>query len=299
MKRMLNCLSRALLLTGSIAFAASALAAPAGPDPDAVVAGVQMPAWLDRDGKSQPLSPGQQLKNGDTIRTGASSRVLLKMGDGSVVKLGENGSLKLDHLGTSRDNLFTATLDVAAGAFRFTTNLLAKLRHRQVDVKIASITAGVRGTDLWGKAASDKDIVCLIEGSISVARGDDAPIAMNDPMSFYIAPKNAPPLPVAPVSAEKLAQWSLETEISSGAGAMRSGGKWKVVLAVADSQDAAFAVYDAARAGGYAAEIYPTGTPEKRQYQVRISQLPSKAEAQQLANTLKGKFGANAPAVSG
>jgi hypothetical protein len=294
-------LAGATLFACAAASSSGALAASKAPAaaPDAVVAGVQMPAWLDRDGKSQPLTPGVQLKDGDSVRTGPNSRVLLKMGEGSDVKLGENAILKLSNLGRRKDNLFTAALEVAAGAFRFTTNVLARLQRREVNVKISTITAGIRGTDLWGKAASDKDLVCLIEGKISVTRGDDAPVAMNDPMSFYVAPKNAAPLPVAPVDAAKLAQWSLETEISSGAGAVRSGGKWKVILAVADSENGAFALYDAARAGGYPAEIYPLGTAAKRKYQVRISQLPSKAEAQQLANSLRGKFGAVAPSVSG
>ena len=267
--------------------------------PDAVVEGVQMPAWLERDGRSQPLTPGLELRDGDRVRTGANSRVLLKMGEGSLVKLGENGILKFDNLGQRANNLFTATLDVAAGAFRFTTDVLAKLRRREVNVKIATITAGIRGTDLWGKAAPDKDIVCLIEGRISVARGNDAPFAMNDPLSFYIAPRNAPPLPVAPVDSKQLAQWALETEISSGAGAARRGGKWRVTLAVTDTEEDAFRVYDAVRAGGYPAELHPVGTPEKRRYQVRIGQLPGKSEAQALADALKGRFGVTAPAVSG
>jgi len=300
MKRLLNHLPGAILLSCSLFAAGGALAAAKSPaaEPDAVVTGVQMPAWLDRDGKSQPLTPGEQLRNGDSIRTGANSRVLVKMGEGSAVKLGENAQLKLENLGKRKDNLFTATLDVAAGAFRFTTDLLSKLRRREVDVKIATITAGIRGTDLWGKATSEKDLVCLLEGKITVAHANDAPVAMNDANTFYVVPKDAAPLPIAPVDAAKLAQWSLETEISSGTGAVRSGGKWKVTLAVADTEDGAFAVYDAVRAAGYAAEIYPTGTPEKRQYRVRISQLPSKAEAQQLADSLKGKYGVTAPSVS-
>jgi hypothetical protein len=301
MKRNLNRVFAAALLSGALAIACNAHAVGKAQPvvPDAVVEGVQMPAWLDRDGKSQPLMPGEQLKNGDSVRTGANSRVLLKMGEGSVVKLGENGSLKLNNLGKRADNFFTATLDVAAGAFRFTTDVLSKFRQREVNVKIATITAGIRGTDLWGKAASDKDLVCLIEGKISVTRGDDVPVTMNDPNTFYVAPKDAAPLPVAPIDAAQLAQWSLETEIGSGTGAVRKGGKWKVTLAVADSEDGAFAVYDAARAAGYPAEIYPVGSADKRKYQVRISQLPGKLEAQQLANSLKGRFGVTAPTVSG
>jgi hypothetical protein len=301
MKYPLKTVFAAAVLSGALAATCNACAAGKTQPvvADAVVEGVQMPAWLDRDGKSQPLMPGQQLKNGDNLRTGANSRVLLKMGEGSMVKLGENGTLKLDNLGKRPDNFFTATLEVAAGAFRFTTDVLSKFRQRDVSVKIATITAGIRGTDLWGKATSDKDVVCLIEGKISVTRGSDAPIAMNDPMSFYIAPKDAAPLPVAPVDAVQLAQWSLETEIGTGTAATRKGGKWKVTLAVADSEDGAFAVYDAARAAGYPAEIYPTGTADKRKYLVRISQLPGKLEAQQLANSLKGRFGVTAPTVSG
>jgi hypothetical protein len=291
----------AFMLASWMAFGGAVHAAGKAPAaaPDAVVEGVQMPAWLERDGWSQPLNPGMEIRNGDSVRTGGNSRVLLKMGEGSLVKLGENGILKFDNLGQRTNNLFTATLDVAAGAFRFTTNVLAKLRKREVNVKIATVTAGIRGTDLWGKAASDRDIVCLIEGRISVARGNDAPIDMKDPLSFYIAPRNAPPLPVAPVDPKQLAQWALETEIARGAGAVRRGGKWRVTLAVTDTEEDAFRIYDAVRAGGYPAELHPVGTPEKRQYQVRIGQLQGKSEAQALADTLKGRFGVTAPAVSG
>jgi hypothetical protein len=290
----------AVLLASLTAFATMAQAAPGkAAAANAVVEGVQMPAWLDRDGKTQPLQPGQELKDGDSVRTGANSRVLLRMGEGSSVKLGENGSLKLSDLGQREKNLFTASLDVAAGAFRFTTDILARLRPRQVNVKIATITAGIRGTDLWGKAGSEKDLVCLLEGKITVARGADAPIAMNDPNTFFVVPKGADPLPISAVEPQQIAQWSAETEIASGMGASKRGGKWKVILGVADTEQGAFKIYDATRAGGYPAEIYPTGASDKRKYQVRISQLPSKAEAQQLATRLTGQFGITAPKVSG
>jgi hypothetical protein len=300
MKRNLQILA-AMLLSWIAFSSAAANAAPKTPAaaPNAVVEGVQMPAWLDRDGKWTPLTPGQTLMDGDRVRTGSNSRVLLKMGEGSLVKLGENGILKLDNLGVRKDNLFTAALEVAAGAFRFTTTALGRLRSREVNVKVATITAGIRGTDIWGKASGDRDLVCLLEGKISVARGNDAPIAMNDPNTFFVVPKNADPLPIAPVDAKQIALWAQETEISGGAGATRRGGKWKVTLAVTDTEEEAFKIYDAVRGGGYAAEIYPMGIAEKRQFQIRLSQLPSKAEAQALVDKLKGQFGVTAPKVSG
>jgi cell division septation protein DedD len=192
-----------------------------------------------------------------------------------------------------------ALLAVARGAFRFTTDARAKLTsRREVDIRVATVTAGIRGTDLWGKSSDDRDIVCLIEGAIQVQRESEAPVAMNQALQFYIAPKAAGqrdaarPAQLASVSAEQLKQWATETEIAAGQGAARRGGKWKVVAASSPDQAAALGVYDKLRAEGYAASIFPTGTPDKRSYEVRIGGLPSKAEADALASKVEAITGA-------
>lgn len=269
--------------------------------PEAVVEAVQMPAWVERDGAKIPLAPGMELHDRDRVRTGANSRLLLRMPEGSAVKLGENGTLTLDNLRMQRDrNLFSGAMKVFEGAFRFTTDVLRRSGgvKRDLNITIATVTAGVRGTDLWGKAAADRDIVCLIEGIIQVTRGADAPLLMDRPLSFYIAPKDKPPLPVAPVPKEQLAQWAAETEIQAGRGAARRGGKWKVVLASVDSQVEALNLYDAVRGAGYAAEINPAKVQDKRVYDVRLSNLPSRVEAQALADSIRGKMGVTEPKVS-
>ena len=208
----------------SIKAALAAIVLTCGPvalaAPNAVVEAVQSPAWVERDGAKIPLQPGMELKDHDQLRTGANSRLLLKTADGSAVKLGENGALALDSMEMRKDNVYQAAMKVTEGAFRFTTTALAaKYRgKREVNITVATVTAGIRGTDLWGKAASDRDIVCLIEGKIEVQRGQDRPVTMDQPMSFYIAPKNQPPLPVAPVSRQQLDQWALETETQAGKG---------------------------------------------------------------------------------
>lgn len=279
----------------ALAVAASeALAAP-----NAVVEAVQAPAWVERGTAKIPLAPGMELQNRDQIRTGARSKILLRMAEGSDVKLGENASLLLDNMGSRRDNVFTAAMKVAEGAFRFTTRALARYKgKRDININISQVTAGIRGTDVWGKAASDRDIVCLIEGKIEVQRGTDQPITMDQPLSFYIAPKDKPPLPVAPVPPEQLKQWSAETEVEPGRGVARRGGRWKVVLASVDTQQAALGIYDQVRAGGYAAEIHPDKVEDKRVYIVRLSQLPSKEEAQALAGALRGRMGVAEPKVT-
>jgi hypothetical protein len=296
------------------------VAAPIQAAPNIVVQGIQMPAWLQRGATKQPLSAGMALKDGDKLITGANARILLQAADGSAIKLGENASLAVSNLAQQpgKNGLFSALLDVAKGAFRFTTASLAKLRPRDVTVRVAGATVGIRGTDVWGKVGAKMDIsalekamgkslgvadkesrmdfdtVCLIEGKISVAHGKEAPFVMDQPQSFYVMPKDAAPLPVAGLSSGQLAKWAAETEIAAGQGAIRKGGKWKVLLLSANSEHDTLAAYDGLRAAGYDARIRPL---QDGQYQLRITQLPSRAEAQALALKLTGKMGITAPTV--
>ena len=118
----------AVLLGAGLALAAAqAMAAPA-----AVVEGVQMPAWVEHDGIRTPLAPGMALVAGDRVSTGAESRLLVRLAEGSRVKLGANATLAITELKPNRGGIFRAALHVLEGAFRFTTEALAKARRRDV-----------------------------------------------------------------------------------------------------------------------------------------------------------------------
>jgi len=288
----------AVAVLAAAAAAAHAADEPGRAAPPAVVEAVQMPAWVERGGSRVPLAPGMALAPDDDLRTGANARLLVKLAEGSSVKLGENARLRIAQAQLRRDNVFASTMNLLAGAFRFTTDVLAKARRREVSISVATVTAGIRGTDLWGKAAADRDIVCLIEGRIEVARAGDPPLTMDQPLSFFIAPRGQPPLPVQPVKPEQLQQWATETEIAAGAGAARRGGRWKVVLASGESENEVLRVYQDVRAAGYAAELAPKRVDGRRAYDVRIAQLPSRAEAEALAASLAGKHGVSAPRVT-
>lgn len=283
-----------VLLAGAVGAAERARVAPPVA-PVIVVEGVQMPAWVEHaSGARGPLTIGMRLVNSDRIYTGPGSRALLRLVDGSLIKLGENGILALDDLGKKKiqmKDIVTASLDVVKGAFRFTTQALSKFRgERDVKVRIVTITAGIRGTDLWGKADDTRDIVCLIEGNVTVVREQEA-FTMNEPMSFYIALKNQKGQPLAKVSQKQLDEWAMETDIAPGKGAVRKGGKWRVYLAEAPTQEEALKVYDDVRSAGYAAEIRPMKKEEATTFRVRISNLMSKKEAEVLGASLKGRFG--------
>lgn len=268
--------------------------------PAAIVEGVQMPAWVERGaGARVPVAPGMELKGGDRIVTGANARLLVRTAEGSLVKLGENGTMRFAEVEANRAGVFRAALDVAEGAFRFTTDALRKGRKRDVRITIATVTAGIRGTDLWGKSdRADRQIVCLIEGAIEVAAAGESPVRLDQPLQFYQRDRGVT-APVAFVDPAQLAEWAKETEIAAGTGASKRGGRYRVTLSRADTQEGALAVYDQLRAAGYAASILPATVEGKRVYLVRLTQIPSKAEAEALAASLKGKYGVLEPNVSG
>ena len=277
-------------------FASSAFAAGA---PAVVVEAVQMPAWVERAGAQPvPVYPGMELKANDQVKTGVNSRLLLRTQDGSSVKLGEKATYRLGDAQMRPGNVFAASMSVFEGAFRFTTDTLQKFRgKREVSITVATVTAGIRGTDLWGKSDIDKQIVCLIEGKIDVGAQGEKPVVMDQALQFYVREKGQSQ-PVGLVDPAQLRQWSAETEIETGRGAVRRGGRWKVTLGVADSQQAALKLYDDVRAAGYPAVILPAISGDKHVYNVRVVNLPSKAEAESLAASLKGKLGADSPTVS-
>jgi hypothetical protein len=289
------------MLSAALALAASAALAqdpPRRPAPQAVVEAVQMPAWMERRGVRSPLAAGTELQANDKVVTGGSARLLVKLAEGSSVKLGERAQLVIADVRTRPDSVFVAALRVLEGAFRFTTDAAARVRSREVSVTVATVTAGVRGTDFWGKAAADRDVVCLIEGRIELQRAGDPNIEMADPLTFFVAPRGQPPLPVQPVNPDQLKQWAAETEVEAGRGVARRGGTWQVVLAANESQREALAVYVNVREAGYAATVEPLLVQDRRIYEIRIRNLASQAEAQALANALSGRYGVTAPRVS-
>jgi len=280
-----------------VAMAFAVLAAAATAAPQAVVDAVQAPAWREREGRAEALAPGMELRSRDRVRTGAGARAYLRLGDGSVVKLGEHGELRADRLGPSEKRFYSAALDVAKGAFRFTTDRVARLSQRDISIRVATVTAGVRGTDLWGKTEPEKDFVCLLEGRISVRHQDGDSREMSEPLSFYVAPRGQSPKGIGKANLEQVKKWAAETEIAAGAGAATRRGKWKLLLGNEESAHAVLALYDRARLAGFAAAIRPRGDDVALRYEVLLRGFADRAEAAALAGRLKAQTGIDAKPV--
>jgi hypothetical protein len=165
------CISARTSLCGwTLVIFLTAMAQPVAAQQAGIIQGLQMPAWIERKGAKAPISPGMLIESGDRIQTGSGARILLSLDEGSLVKLGENADFTIRDVipAEASDGVFSGFLDVVKGAFRFTTTLISKSRRRNLSIRVSAVTAGIHGTDLWGKAAPDKDILCLIDGDINV-----------------------------------------------------------------------------------------------------------------------------------
>jgi hypothetical protein len=262
----------------------------------ATVEGVQMPAWVERNGVRSPLLPGMELKPGDKVITTGDSRALIKLAEGSVVKLGANGQLRFVEINATQQ-IFKGVLDVLEGAFRFTTDVAGKNRKREVSIRAAQVTTGIRGTDVWGRAQKDNEVVCLIEGQVEVVARGEPPVRMDKPLQFYKR-VDGKAEPVGTVDKEQLAKWAAEVDLERGKGIARAGGRVTVELGRFDTRSPAVTMREEVRKAGYPAVMTPLRGKGETAYVVRIRQLASRAEGQALAEQLRGKYGVTEPKIS-
>lgn len=255
------------------------------------VEAVQYPAWLERGGYTVPLTPGIELQGRDSLRTGANARVLLRLREGSTVKLGENARFRIERV--QQRGIFRAALQVLAGAFRFTTNALARRQHRDITIKVSNITAGIRGTDVWGKSTEDRDLVCLLEGRVRVESEGHGEVTLDHPFDFYQKPRAGEPA-VARVDQKQVDIWMRETEIAPGAGAGRVGGTWRVVASKFVRRDSALALSRSLRSEGYPAQVVDEA---EGVFAVQITGLPGEDEARAVMANLRGLPGVTIPSV--
>ncbi len=198
------------------------------------VSAMNYPAWVIRNHQTLALKPGYQLRTDDLIRTGKKGRVHLQLADDSVIKLGESARFLIrsaDMTGDPGESLLQSSFRVLRGAFRFTSSFFRQAdAGYRFDVTIGSITAEIRGTDIWGRSNLRQDLVALIEGEITVDVEGESLLSLEQPMSVYVKPKGEAALPVDQVDPDQLQRWVSETELDETQGIAAVNGEWSVVL---------------------------------------------------------------------
>lgn len=262
-------------------------------EPAAIVEGLQMPVILDRNGGTQALEPGMSLADGDRLLTGNQARVLLRLADGSHVKLGENAEFYLASIDapTQAESTFKAAFNVVKGAFRFTTGLINRYKNREVSTQIRAVTIGIRGTDVWGKSEPERDFVVLLEGQISIQRDNEPEQTMSEAMSLFMAPRDQPALPIGPVNPDDLAIWAQETELQAEQGVIHEQGKWLLNLASYQDSELALAKQNELRQLGYPAVVNDVTLEDQVWHRLAIRGFSTVADARNLAQQLADRFG--------
>lgn len=261
---------------------------------------LQPPVWVERGGERQALAPGAALYPGDRFETGERGRLQLELEDSSTVKLGSGAQFELPALQIVEDGaegLLKGTLKVLRGAFRYTAGALAGLRKRELDVYVGpTVTAGVRGTDFWGKSEASQDLLCLLEGRVEVGSPGHPSQVMDQPNTFYVVPRGQPPRPIVPTPPDKLPTWLPQTEMEPGT-ALSASGRFKLVLRSLGS--AAQAQREVARLGalGYATEVQAYDAGRQTRYRLLLPGFDSREAAQRYARTLPANLGLPLPWV--
>jgi len=278
-----------LLLLSGVAFASS----------DNVVQSLQMPAWYQRGGVSYPLSPGDRLQSGDIIKTGTDSRVLMRLSEGSIVKLGADTTFDIKDMKDANQsgNVFEALLKVVRGAFRFTTTELGKSIPRKVDVGIGHVTVGIRGTDIWGRSKDGEDLFALLEGKVTVQRDQEPAFSMEQPSTYIVAQEGKPTTPVQKADSATVNTLAQQTELQSGDGVISIDGQWSVNLVSLQNEAAGNTLLEQLHQAGYAASSQSAEVNGRQWQRIRIEGFISRKDAESFASKIDNRFGIHKPWV--
>ena len=150
-------------------------------------------------------------------------------------------------------------------------------------------TIGIRGTDVWGKAAGKRggsgDFVVLIEGSISVNREGAATLTMDDPQTIYraVAGEQAS---TEPVNVDDLQRWAQETALVAGQGVLSHKGPYGVSLASMQRDDYARAAHARFLRQGYAVYLFGIERNLQNWQRVAVVGFVTKADADFFADQM-------------
>ncbi len=289
--RVLHGLMAALSVFAAGSAMAAVLSSPA------TVEAVQAPAWLDRQGYTTALVPGTELRNGDVLRTGEGARAYLMLAEGSRVKLGESARFTLYSRSTQPKKHFRGALDLAVGAFRFTTNTIKRVKQHDLTIRVSTATIGIRGTDIWGRADANSELIALLEGRIEIARSGTS-TELAQAMTYFEAPRGEAG-EIKVLDPELRKTLVRQTEIEPGDGAARGRGLWRAVAGVLPSSEEALELYDQIREAGFAVRVRPHAMDELDagkgwHYEVALTGFSSEAEARAAAVRLKTLAGVSA-----
>lgn len=141
-------------------------------------------------------SKGQALDTGDSVKTGADGRMMLKFSDGSSVSIGNSSELEITEFLLKKKNrsavfsLSTGKMRAAVSRFSGTTD---------IKVKTPTSVAGVKGTEFMVMNQGSANVLFGKENSVEVS-GDDSKTVKLTPGKMTENTRGGSP--IAPVTVE-------------------------------------------------------------------------------------------------
>lgn len=255
-----------------------------------VVEAIQLPAWVERNGQRRAAEPGAKLRDNDKAITAGSARMLLRMSDRSTIKLGENTELLIENLAERQPQAaspseLSATLRLVTGVFRYATDYSSKaLGHkRDLNLKMATATVGIRGTDFWSMTDAAHDAVCMFEGKVEVVRDAKPGIVLDKPGAFWVVFTGEVEKPAGQATPDQLAKFIGQAEMQPGQGVVLQGGRWRTVAGLLPSGVQANALRARLQTAGYPADVLA----KDGRFEVRINQLATREDAEAVLKQLQ------------
>jgi hypothetical protein len=197
-----------LLLTGT-------MSSPADAQIIGIVTGLSGSAIVLRSGGSgpEPLVVSKEVHQGDILRTGPEARLRVTLSDSSVLSLGADTELRLDHIAVSAPSAEPGSLFTLGGGFLRT--VAGHVRPgSQFEIKSPSMAAAVRGTDWIESYSGGTTELFVAEGRVlatsTVNRTDWALLGAGDGASFSVG---APHTPVVRWGQEKINRYVEATRV--------------------------------------------------------------------------------------
>ncbi len=167
-------------------------------------------------GEERALGSGDPVYAGDTISTGANSKMQILLLDQTIFTIGASSGIKLDEFvydpATSEGKV---NADIIQGAFRFISGKIAHRKPENMSVDLPAGVIGIRGTCVAGQSEGDRSLVVLLgdssgqnSGAINVSNnvnGQSVGVDIDQGgMGTTIGGTNIPPTPPSPVPLQDL-----------------------------------------------------------------------------------------------
>lgn len=164
---------------------------------------VEGTAAIHSNGRVTAATLHTPVRYGDTVTTGAASRVFVQFLDETEIILSEKTELKVDdYIYDPEGGESRAAYSILKGVFYYVSGLIGKDPGADIKVETIHGSIGVRGTQFWGGDIDGTYGVLLAEGAVDV-KTEAGSVTLKPGEGTFLKGRRAMPVPPKVWAAEK------------------------------------------------------------------------------------------------